>query len=1789
MQGCLDDASLRKPEALSFDGHLLLRIGIRPTHGALDERAPSLLPSEKQMNRPTAKLEPVVVALVATRGRSNDFLTRSIGSIVNQSRRPDALVFVDDSGHTAQRRFSRQHVRAIINKLIRVVYLKNERTPGPSGAWNTGLDRIHREFGDPSNVFVAVLDDDDEWLPEHIERCLARCVESNLHMTAPGIIRIEDETVPGCRQTIPAALDVQQLLATGQHIQGSNLFVRLDRFLMAGTFNENLKSCTDRDLVLNLALQEGFRFGATDAHTVRHFADARADRCSAPGSRAKSQGLTEFYDKWRNVMLPETRAAFIDRSRRLFGWEVPTEGLSSTGSIHTATQDCLNSGGPSAELHVSLVVGIIVDPATPNRVGPLLDQLGQFAEREEVIGLDILLLENGAQFADRTRLQSLVESKRSAGVRCYFINHEQQTADTKAGRFGIAFNRSEQRLPIAVARTLVSVYAAQHARNRPGSWVWLLDDDARLDVAWSSGGSSRSPNLVELSRLKASSTRIVYGSVSGAPPLPILACLRNQAIDAVHELLAIESGETRCDPEFNKARIRSLRNGERDYYYDLSRRDTRLLETPFPLPVNLTGDSQSENLEYLARHIPRVLSGEQVTRPLLAHETQSSHGSICRGPSALWFYPEDLLQIPNAIAKLGDEYVRRSDMLVAALSKGVLNLESVESTSIAVRQDRCDVSKVQDSETLRIDILGYALYSAVQDVLSGRNRRPQAVDSGLQWTAAEIKLALRKFRKYVDERCYSLSLSAWRLLGVAKTANAWIGRVESKVSVEDRERGRSIVSTLSEFTHAMNPSIAQDVLGQCRAKIDREICEALNSIGSMSGQFRLATKDEGWIRDAFHEQRVRMAELAVRHKKKANELRYLGCGDEGVVFTDEVSVLKVIDHWKTRDYRRSDVLLRSLEGRSTNSKALLPILKFQRLPGSALLEMPYVESESYLGGHGPGLVRLLRDCKRLGIVCRNVHPKNLRVSGEHVMLVDYGCDLQAYTDLEFRNMAKRCWLTWRWSHRLDLDKLMTQSLSDESMPELFGFDRLLACVDVPTIEKALYPEIMKQVGDPSGLRILDFGCGKGRLAHELATGGASVVAYDPDLRHAMRWKEAFPVDVNSLEFTNLRADVLERGPFDVVVASLVLCEIEDEQIYRTALNDISAALNSEGQAIIVVCNPFATFGGPTPIHQNRHRPDGVSYDDTFVHREGFADESPLRSDVHRPLHRLQRDLLRAGLRIESMRETAAIDLERFEPASDFLILAVRRTQSKQRNTSLIIKACPQEWCTIDAQVRHIVDSLQDPAGFAEHVLAIDTRVSGFPRQYDDADVNAFDAAILQLQRSGYIDRVVSAPTDIEQIKGVNSRWFGVDSVATHAANGQATIAFLAAVESCTSELIVQVDADIMICRRDRQHDWLAPIEHVLLEDQLAVTCSLSIATDRSQPCAAGPFRVETRASVLHRDRLLALRPLPNKVVKGMLLQPWHRALDEIVLDGRAASYRGSDPDAYFVHPPNSKKTPARDWMLALDRIEQGHVAKAQMGNVEWTGFVEESVPGTRCEPFVFIVIGRNVPPGRIRRCLESIVRQCRSDWGLVVVDDASKAESSGFLRVWSLAQGSQVTLLQPRMRRWQLANLNTAIRNVCQNPESVMVLVDLDDELIGHDVLDVIATEYERGADVTVGTMLRTDKHVHYDVNFDSPRTRRGGNVWQHLRTFKKYLFDSIPEEEMKIEAEFVNIASDWAFMLPIVERARQPIWIRKPLYLHEPSGVGKKTDREVRERVIRKLCERTPQVATSIERGGKP
>jgi hypothetical protein len=896
--------------------------------------------------------------------------------------------------------------------------------------------------------------------------------------------------------------------------------------------------------------------------------------------------------------------------------------------------------------------------------------------------------------------------------------------------------------------------------------------------------------------------------------------------------------------------------------------------------------------------------------------------------------------------------------------------------------------------------------------------------------------------------------------------------------------------------------------------------------------------------------RVAVAVKAICAATRAKtELTVLGLGEEGVVVTDGASIWKLFDRWSAQKAEAAVPVLERLITQGDAGAALKAPLSLRRIPSGWVLELPHEISQPWSGGHGPGLVELLADLHRAGLAFRNLHPKNLRVVGETVRLIDYGADLVFVDDpraqgLDFLQMCRRAWLCWRWFWREDLQALMRCALTADDLPELSGHDALVQAVrmrlglcrpedPLPARALELQPE-----------RVLVLEGGEGREAVDLSRIGARVIVQEPD------------------PATDLSEAALIAAPFDLTIwrsgAGLM-----DVAAFDRLLVKLRRVTAPQGRILLEL---------PHPAYGHRLR---------FAGPRVLIGRKTVAGAPQGPGERvLRRRLGRAGLRLVARHERLGIEVERFEPAADLLVLELEIVPVSQ--TALLIKACAMDAEALSAHVHDVHDALAQGTMPRETVLALDTRQSGFVRAHTKGDLAALRASADRLLAAGEIDRIVETPEDPLELRALNRRWFGLDLAATHSAGGAACAAFLTGLDACDAPRILHADLDMMIGPDGPGQDTLADMEAALDADPAAVSASFPIARAAPAPWTATdqgrPWRVESRLGLVDMARMRRLLPLPNAEEARAPQLSWHRALDQAVASRAANSLRGGG-GALCIHPPNSRKGDLAAWEALRMAIARGKVPVVQHGHVEWTGPPEDWCLPERHERFVFVLCGRNVMPERFRRCWESVLRQRRDDWGAIVIDDASEPWIGDEMAQILAPHSDRVSFLRRRRRGGSLAGLTHAVREICSCGDQMIVTLDSDDHLIGDGVLDRLDLACREGADLLVGSMLRTDKAAFYPVQFHDLLAARGGNVWQHLRCFRKALFDAVPDEFLKLDGEYVDLATDWAFMPPIAMLARNPVWIRDVLYLHEPGGARTPERKSTREAIIGRLIERLSSI----------
>lgn len=556
----------------------------------------------------------------------------------------------------------------------------------------------------------------------------------------------------------------------------------------------------------------------------------------------------------------------------------------------------------------------------------------------------------------------------------------------------------------------------------------------------------------------------------------------------------------------------------------------------------------------------------------------------------------------------------------------------------------------------------------------------------------------------------------------------------------------------------------------------------------------------------------------------------------------------------------------------------------------------------------------------------------------------------------------------------------------------------------------------------------------------------------------------------------------------------------------------------------------------------------------------------------------------------------------FEPEK--ITVAYSELKPLTDKVSLLIKTCAQDELTIEANIKHIVSQLSSPNPFFEIVVSIDTRKNDFLRQYNSkSELESLIHIIDRLKREKIIDRYVIF--DESKTEEINNRWFGSPSRFSHTASKIPVTPQLFAFEQCNGDYILQVDSDVIIGRKDNQHSYLTDMINQLKKNEQVLSVGFNIYNKESKPYFGfenGGFVPEVRLGLIDKSRFFALRPFPNEMDnQGKLKLSWHRCIEQFQKQSGYCSIRGGDNRSFYIHPQNYRKKHPYAWITMLDRVEQLQIPDVQYGGFDCEGSFYDWCKPKRSEKMVIVSCFRNVSIPRFLRFWYSIMSQSFQDFGVILYDDCSDNGLPLFIKSLIQPYQNRISFVSAKFRDKRIANVYRAIHYFCDNPDSIIVMVDGDDALIGKGVLADVLEKYELwDKDVVVGRVHQTYRlqpHYRYPANFYSPRKTNGGNVYQHLKTFKKYLFDSVPLTYFKSNYidkvqlnnnPWIESCDDYAFMIPIVEMCKKPLQTDYINYYYERDYQKRNEGHELKERCIAKIMNKPSLSSDKVFRGRK-
>lgn len=493
------------------------------------------------------------------------------------------------------------------------------------------------------------------------------------------------------------------------------------------------------------------------------------------------------------------------------------------------------------------------------------------------------------------------------------------------------------------------------------------------------------------------------------------------------------------------------------------------------------------------------------------------------------------------------------------------------------------------------------------------------------------------------------------------------------------------------------------------------------------------------------------------------------------------------------------------------------------------------------------------------------------------------------------------------------------------------------------------------------------------------------------------------------------------------------------------------------------------------------------------------------------------------------------------------------------DVTLLLKACAMDARDLRLQVIHLVDQLTRPTDFAERVLVVDPFRGPFLRSHAEGDLGHVLEEAESLRCAGVLDRVVVGPANTEVVRALHQRWFGVDAPHTHAEDGVPVAPHVWAFEQVRTRYVLQADVDVLVGRRRLEHDFLGEmLRAAAAPDVTGVAFDIPHeGPPRPYEAPPGEYKPEVRLGLIDLHRLRAVLPLPASARDGRLTTTWYRALHAAQRDRGLRTLRGGHGDSFYLHPPNTWKADERVLGRVRDLVSQGIVPPEQFDRWDVEAPPERWRYPSRDESVVLLARGRNTPPEKIARFAAGLRIQEDQRFGVVVIDDASDDLAPAALRQALDWLGSRLTLVRHPIQCGRVWNNRFAISGLCTNPDAMILIVDLDDALAHPAAVSEVTALGAAGHDVVLAAPFRPDAPTCvYAPNFERMRETYGGDVWIHLRAFRKALFDGLPDAMFQVDGVEVGAQDDYATMIPLVERARAPIYLPRYRYWHERTTV---------------------------------
>lgn len=265
----------------------------------------------------------MIATVVIPTYRRPDRIVRAVLSALNQTCTDIEVIVVDDNGKNTKEAIQTEEALSAFIHENRITYIQNEKNSGGSFSRNQGLKIAKGEY-------ISFLDDDDEILPQKIEKQVSlldrlgenysACYCAYHKITPDGKVYKSNETIQG---------DVYRYaLARSIYVgSGSNLLVRTDLAKEIGGYDVSFKRNQDLEFLTRIIENRKLAYLSDDLLTI-HYEIREVQRSYEQMIAVDAFYFDSFKDRIQQLPESQQRAIYETEALERFRYSISKKHLS---------------------------------------------------------------------------------------------------------------------------------------------------------------------------------------------------------------------------------------------------------------------------------------------------------------------------------------------------------------------------------------------------------------------------------------------------------------------------------------------------------------------------------------------------------------------------------------------------------------------------------------------------------------------------------------------------------------------------------------------------------------------------------------------------------------------------------------------------------------------------------------------------------------------------------------------------------------------------------------------------------------------------------------------------------------------------------------------------------------------------------------------------------------------------------------------------------------------------------------------------------------------------------------------------------------------------------------------------------------------------------------------------------------------------------------------------------------------------------------------------------------------